>query len=118
MAGTQTTSKCAGANSSPRLERETASFISASLKGFGPKQSRNMLQWLGLTRHKIPLDSRMIKWLNNTGFPIRLAAQGLADEAYYCFVLDGIQELCKHAKVPPCIFDVAVFASFERKGTG
>lgn len=98
-----------------RLEREVASFVSANFAGFGPKQSRNMLQWLGLTQHEIPLDSRVLKWLNKSGFPIRLSAQGLADEAYYCFVLDGIQELCGHAKVLPCIFDAAVFASFERK---
>jgi hypothetical protein len=101
--------------SSARLEREVASFVSANLAGFGPKQSRNMLQWLGLTQHEIPLDSRVLKWLNKSGFPIHLSAQGLADEAYYCFVLDGVQKLCSHAKVLPCIFDAAVFASFERK---
>jgi hypothetical protein len=97
-----------------RLEREVASFVSANLSGFGPKQSRNMLQWLGLTQHEIPLDSRVLKWLNKSGFPIHLSAQGLADEAYYCLVLDGVQELCNYAKVLPCIFDAAVFASFER----
>jgi hypothetical protein len=101
--------------SSVEIEREAASFVSTNLAGFGPKQSRNMLQWLGLTQHEIPLDSRVLKWLNKSGFPIRLSAQSLADEAYYCFVLDGVQKLCSHAGVLPCIFDAAVFASFETK---
>jgi hypothetical protein len=100
---------------SAEIERKVASFVSASLAGFGPKQSRNMLQWLGLTQYEIPLDSRIVKWLNNFDFPIHLSAQGLADEAYYCFVLDGVQELCRHVKILPCIFDAAVFASFEKK---
>jgi hypothetical protein len=35
-------------------EVEVADFIDDSLVGFGPKQARNLLQWLGLTRYEIP----------------------------------------------------------------
>ena len=41
-----------------RRERETARWIASRLVGFGPKQSRNLLQSLGLGRYEIPLDSR------------------------------------------------------------
>src|SRR5207253_3836860 len=45
-------------------ERRTAEFIDEHLSGFGPKQSRNLLQWLGLSRFEIPIDSRITRWLN------------------------------------------------------
>jgi hypothetical protein len=45
-----------------RAEREAARFIDKSLKGFGPKQSRNLWQLLGLTRYEIPIDRRVRKW--------------------------------------------------------
>ena len=42
-----------------QTERQAARFIDRMLKGFGPKQSRNLLQSLGLTRYEIPVDSRI-----------------------------------------------------------
>ena len=33
--------------------------MSERLAGFGPKQARNLLQGLGLTRYEIPIDSRI-----------------------------------------------------------
>jgi len=45
-------------------EREAADVIDRLLKGFGPKQSRNLWQWVGLTRYEIPIDSRVAKWIN------------------------------------------------------
>src|SRR3712207_8726784 len=39
--------------------------IDDSLKGFGPKQSRNLLQGLGLTRYEIPIDIRITRWFND-----------------------------------------------------
>jgi hypothetical protein len=97
-------------------EREAADFIDANFAGFGPKQSRNLLQSLGLTRHEIPIDSRITKWLNEFGFPVRLSASALADPNYYCFVLDGFQALCRACEVAPCVLDAAIFASFEGGG--
>lgn len=77
--------------SEAREERQVARFLHNLLRGFGPKQSRNLLQSLGLTRYEIPIDSRITKWLNNFGFPVSLTSTALADAGYYEFVLDGIQ---------------------------
>jgi len=100
----------------PRSERNAANFLADNLKGIGPKQSRNVLQMLGMTRHEIPIDSRITKWLNDFGFPIQLSAAMLSDRHYYEFVSDGIQELCKAADVIPCVLDAAIFSSFDDGG--
>lgn len=97
----------------PKTEREAADFLHDNLMGFGPKQSRNLLQWLGLTRHEIPLDSRLTKWFNEFGFPLRLTAKALNDRNYYHLVLDGVQALCEKAGVYPCMLDAAIFTSFD-----
>lgn len=112
----RTLSICNGlrSNSAPSSERQAAHFIDDTLKGFGPKQSRNLLQWLGLTKYEIPIDSRIIKWLNQFGFPFRLSANALSDRHYYDFVSDGIRRLCHRAGVYPCILDAAIFTSFDR----
>jgi hypothetical protein len=92
-------------------EREAALFIQGAWDGFGPKQSRNFWQWLGLTRFEIPLDSRVIGWLNrNEVFPFELTAQALGDEHYYSFVMDGVRKVCVAPGVLPCVFDAAVFS--------
>ncbi|WKW11737.1 hypothetical protein Strain138_000999 [Pseudogemmatithrix spongiicola] len=98
---------------SAEYERDVANFLADQLLGIGPKQSRNLLQGIGLTRYEIPLDSRLAKWLNDFGFPVKLNATALADRYYYQFVSDGVQALCKAANVAPCLFDAAVFASFD-----
>lgn len=97
-------------------ERIAADFLNDSMKGLGPKQARNLLQALGITRYEIPIDSRVAKWLTNTGFPVPLSAQALADRKYYCFVLDGVHRLCDAANEFPCVLDGAVFASFDGEG--
>lgn len=97
-------------------EREAAHFIDDKFAGFGPKQARNLLQSLGLTRHEIPIDSRITKWLNEFGFPVRLSASALADSNYYSFVMDGFQALCRACEVAPCVLDAAIFASFDGGG--
>ena len=99
-----------------RTERVAAEYVNRSFAGFGPKQSRNLLQSLGLTRFEIPVDSRITKWLNKFGFPLRLSAAALMDQNYYNLALDGIQELCRQCDVYPCILDAAIFASFDVGG--
>jgi len=96
-------------------ERKAAKIAIDNLKGFGPKQARNLWQSLGLTRFEIPIDSRIIKWFNKNGFPVRLSASALSDENYYNFVMDGIQEACKASDVYPCVLDAAIFASFDQE---
>lgn len=95
---------------SPNRERAAASVL-MEFVGFGPKQSRNVLQSLGLTRYEIPIDSRVTNWLNLFGFPIHLNARTLAEPAYYDFVSDGVIALCKAAGIYPCMLDAAIFAS-------
>lgn len=94
-------------------ERALAMLLKNNLKGLGPKQSRNLIQMLGISQYEIPLDSRIMKWFNNFGFPIQLSSNALSDDNYYNLVLDGIQTLCGSANVSPCILDAAIFASFD-----
>ena len=98
-------------------ERKTADFIMNNFKGFGPKQSRNLLQSLGLTKYEIPIDSRITKWLEKFGFPIKLSAAALGDINYYNFISDGFQRLCKESGIKPCIMDAAIFSSYDNGWT-
>lgn len=97
------------------VERAAARVVMAKMREFGPKQSRNLWQCLGLTRFEIPIDSRITKWLNSNGFPVRLSAAPLADPDYYEFVMDGVQELCRACDVLPCVLDAAIFASYDQE---
>lgn len=99
--------------SSSEVERVAARFIADKFKGFGPKQSRNLLQELGLSRFEIPIDSRLTKWLNNFGFPVKLTATALADESYFEFVSDGVQRLAEACDIAPCVLDAVIFSSFD-----
>jgi len=100
-------------NKDKSVERKYALEIADKLKGFGPKQSRNLLQHLGLTVYEIPLDSRVIRWFNDFGFPLTLSATALQDNNYYNFVLDGIQRLCDQAEIKPCLLDAAIFMDYD-----
>src|SRR5438552_9245417 len=98
------------------LERDAARFAMGfdpntarkRLMGLGPKQARNLWQWLGLTRYEIPLDSRVTDWINRN---LTAKADGgrLSDENYYVSLLDYLQEVCDRADVLPCVFDAAAF---------
>lgn len=100
---------------SPHSERSGSEFIQ-HLHGFGPKQSRNLLQSLGITRYEIPIDSRITKWLNKLGFPVTLTATALADTAYYNFVSDGFQALARACDLYPCVLDAVIFSSYDNGG--
>jgi hypothetical protein len=94
------------------VEAEVADYVDELLKGFGPKQSRNVLQALGLTRFEIPIDSRVTSWLNDTlKFPFLISAAALADRDYYGLVSDAICQLCEECCEFPCILDAAIFGS-------
>lgn len=101
----------------PESERRASEFIREHFVGVGPKQSRNLLQGLGLTQYEIPIDSRITKWLNSFDFPLHLTANGLSDPGYYNFVSDGIQAMCAQSGVLPCVFDAAVFSSYDKGWT-
>lgn len=101
---------------SPAAEKEIANYIQDKFSGFGPKQARNFLQALGLTRYEIPIDSRVTRWLNELGFPFQLSATALADVNYYEFVSEAVQRLCAKSHVYPCMLDAAIFASRDGDG--
>ena len=98
----------------PTVEREVAHFVAEHFEGFGPKQSRNLLQWLGTSKYEIPIDSRVTKWLNGHLLNFQLSAQLLSEHAYYDLLSDGIQMLCRRAGIYPCMFDASVFTSFDK----
>lgn len=100
--------------SSKEVERHMADKLQDTFIGFGPKQSRNFLQVLGLTKFEIPIDSRITNWLNNFGFPITLSSTALQDRAYYQLVSDAFQLLCEKAGIYPCILDAAIFSSVDK----
>jgi len=94
-------------------ERGTARFLARRLKGLGPKQSRNVLQCLGLTRYEIPINSRVTNRLNELGFVVQYS---LDNTGHYCRVMGDIQKLCKACGLLPCVLDAAMFASFDEGG--
>ena len=103
------------AKQSPQSERKAAEILMKNLEGFGPKQARNLLQSMGIAMYEIPIDSRIVKWLNKFGFPLKLTATALADSNYYNFVLDGVQQLCTAAGIYPCLLDAAIFSSTDEE---
>lgn len=96
-----------------KLERAAANYLKENYAGFGPKQSRNFWQELGLTRYEFVLDSRIIKWLKKIQFPVPLSSTALSDEEFYIFLSDILRELCEKSNVLPCLFDAAVFTSYD-----
>lgn len=100
--------------STPATEKRAAAFINDSFKGFGTKQSRNLLQGLGISRFEIPIDSRITKWLNSIGFPVKLTANALQDQNYYNFVSNGFQKRCEACEIMPCLPGAAIFSSFDQ----
>jgi hypothetical protein len=97
-----------------KKERNVGRFLQKTFKGIGPKQSRNLIQWMGLSRYEIPLDSRVVSVLRELHFPVPLSPAALSDENYYCFVEDGIHLLMERIDCYPCVFDACAFASREK----
>lgn len=95
------------------LERRAARYMQTQFSGFGPKQSRNFWQSLGLSRYEFVLDSRVLKWLREIGFPFPLSSMALGEEEYYCFISDILREWCIETNILPCVLDAAIFSSFD-----
>lgn len=103
-------------NKDQSLERKAANWADVCFAGLGPKQSRNLWQWLGLTRYEIPLDSRVTDWVNNN-FATKINAKRLGQLRYYESALDCVQAVCEKAEVLPCELDAAAF-DYEDLGVG
>lgn len=97
-----------------QLERQAANYMD-QYEGFGPKQSRNFWQALGLMRYEFVLDSRISDWLKKNKFPVPLSSTALGNEDYYIFLSDILRELCIKADVLPCILDASIFASYDQQ---
>lgn len=82
--------------------------------GLGPKQSRNFIQWIGLSRYEVPLDSRVLKKLKELGCTFVPSATALSDETVYRFVQDGVQQIAASLEIYPCILDACIFSSFDK----
>jgi hypothetical protein len=78
--------------------------------GLGPKQARNLIQSMGLSRYVIPLDSRVMRTLSDLGCMFVPGSTGLADEAVYQFVEEGLQEAAKRLGIYPCELDAYAFS--------
>lgn len=81
--------------------------------GLGPKQARNFIQWIGLSRYEVPLDSRVLKKLKEFGCKFVPRATALSDETVYRFVQDGVQQIAASLEIYPCILDACIFSSFD-----
>jgi hypothetical protein len=98
------------------LERQAARWADEEFAGLGPKQSRNLWQWLGLTRFEIPLDGRVTKWVNQN-LTLKIEPKRLNRLSYYESALDHLQAVCDKARVLPCELDAAAF-DYEDLGQG
>jgi hypothetical protein len=100
------------------VERQAARYMQGALggfAGFGPKQSRNFWQSLGVMRYEFVLDSRVLKFLRELALPLPLSSLALGEEEYYCFLSDLLRDLCLKAGLLPCVLDAAIFSSFDQE---
>ncbi len=100
-------------NTTKRKEREVANNIAKKFIGLGPKQSRNFIQWLGLSRYEIPIDSRITKTMKKLGCTFVPHASALSDLTVYNVIQDGLQEIATKLEIYPCILDACIFSSFD-----
>ncbi|SHN30319.1 hypothetical protein SAMN05192549_10757 [Duganella sacchari] len=102
-------------NTSLAKERKVVEYILESKKfpGLGQKQARNFIQWLGLSRYEIPLDSRVMKKMKEMGATFVPRSSSLIDETVYVFVQDVLQKIAQSLEIYPCELDACIFASFD-----
>lgn len=100
-------------NISVAKERQTANCLQ-DFKGIGPKQSRNMLQMLGLSRYVIPIDSRISRALRELGGMDMLENKmNLSNEKTYRQIEDQVIDLCKELEIEPCVLEACLYRAFE-----
>ncbi len=103
-------------NTTSKKEREVADYLQAGIfPGLGQKQSRNFIQWLGLSRYEIPLDSRVLKRMREFGCNFVPSGSALTDETVYLFVQDCLHKVAHALDIYPCELDACIFASFDNE---
>jgi hypothetical protein len=101
-------------NTTKAKELKVAQYLqSKKYPGLGPKQARNYIQWVGLSRYEVPLDSRVLKKLKELGCSFVPRATALSDETVYRFVQAGVQQIAALLGIYPCILDACIFSSFD-----
>lgn len=105
-------------NTTKKKERKIAAFLAESkmYPGLGPKQSRNFIQWLGLSRYEIPIDSRVTKVMKRMGCTFVPSGSALSDALVYVLMQDVLQEISSKLGIYPCMLDACIFSSFDVKG--
>ena len=107
---------------SKEVERSIATYLDFILVGISHKQSRNILQELGLTRYEIPIDSRVLNWLRDkTSFPEEqylYHRDRMSNQNAYESLLDEIQRLCEACNEYPCLVDAAIFVDADKVSRG
>jgi hypothetical protein len=97
-------------------EKQIIDYLrSGKYKGLGLKQSRNFLQWLGLSIYEIPIDSRVIKVLENCGCNFIPGPKALQDDATYEYLENGLQMISEELQILPCELDACFFHEFGKK---
>ena len=89
-------------------ERKLADIVDRSFKGFGSKEARSFLLALGVSKFEIPIDHKLIRWLEKFNFPIKFTKTALQDIFFYHFVSDGIQKLCEVSGIYPCVLYASI----------
>lgn len=103
-------------NTTSKKEREVVNYLqSDGYPGLGQKQSRNFIQWLGLSRYEIPLDSRVLKRMREFGCNFVPKGSALTDETVYLFVQDCLHKVADALGLYPCELDACIFASFDNE---
>lgn len=107
-------------NTTKRKELKVVEYLQSTMPasskkfpGLGPKQARNFIQLIGLSRYEVPLDSRVLKKPAELGCKFVPTATALGDETVYRFVQDGVQQIAAALKIYPCILDACIFSSFD-----
>lgn len=95
-------------------ERSVVNYLlGGKYPGLGQKQSRNFIQWVGVSRYEVPLDSRVLKRMQTFGASFVPSGSALTDEAVYLFVQDCLQQVASALNIYPCMLDACIFSSFD-----
>ncbi|NKB32636.1 MAG: hypothetical protein GKR91_06015 [Pseudomonadales bacterium] len=95
-------------NTTIRKERETAKYVTR-YKGLGNKQSRNFLQWLGVSKFEIPIDSRVTNKMKKMVCEFVPSPSALQDISTYLFLENSLQIISKKLYIHPCVLDACMF---------
>ena len=100
---------------SPEKERAFIDYMTSEKKypGLGQKQSRNFIQWLGLSKFEIPIDSRTLKKLKEFGCDFVPSGSSLTDKTIYLFVQNCLIQIAEKLDIYPCELDACIFSSFD-----